>query len=638
MKSDTWTVQQIFQDRRQYCVPFYQRAYVWNLADQWQPLWEDIKCKAQARLVNGNSTPHFLGAVVVEPQRRIGLRGVDTLHIIDGQQRLTTLQYVLVALLIALRETGVSGLDGTIEPCLLNNNPDTMNRPEVERYKVWPTFRDRASYERAMAARKLVSLRDSFPEDFTQAGGFRRIGIVHAASLAAIWFFANEFVSFIKGEQTHEAAAAEALATAILQDLKLVLISLEPDDDAQVIFETMNGRGATLNATDLIRNFIFMRADRDGTDAQALYDSRWKQFESPSWSIPERRGRLRKPRLEWLIYTTLQAETGTDIDLPRLYADYKTYALNGGVPRTAETQLVTLDQYADHYAALTSCNGSLPVAHFGRRIGPYDMTTVYPLALLISTSLLSDPEKAAIFGDLVSYVVRRAVCGLPTKNYNNTFLGMLRHLSGAAISRESLRSYMVSLSGDISRWPSDAEFRNACKTAQLYEGRLDAPKVRQFLTELEGKIRTTRRSEEPEIPNLSSLDIDHIMPRSWYAYWPLQDGSKATEKEAMGALVVMREGAPLTDRQEQILARYAEVRMLGNLTLLNLSVNREAQNREFPVKRDLLIRNTNLSLNVPLISEAEWTHQQITMRGETLGDLAASLYPGPVEVTAAEIA
>ncbi len=143
-------------------------------------------------------------------------------------------------------------------------------------------------------------------------------------------------------------------------------------------------------------------------------------------------------------------------------------------------------------------------------------------------------------------------------------------------------------------------------------------------------MRAARRSEEPEIPNLSSLDIDHIMPRSWYAHWPLPDGSTVTGSEAANAVTALREGVTPTPRQEQILARQRAIRTLGNLTLLNLSVNREAQNKGFGVKRDLLIRNTNLSLNVQLLAEYDgWTIERIAARGEALGDTAVSLYPGP---------
>lgn len=110
MKSETLTVQQLFQDRRQYCVPFYQRAYVWTQRNQWSALLEDILEKAQSRLSGTKPTPHFLGAVVLEPQPKKGLFGVDSIHIIDGQQRLTTLQYVLASIRLALRATDLSNL------------------------------------------------------------------------------------------------------------------------------------------------------------------------------------------------------------------------------------------------------------------------------------------------------------------------------------------------------------------------------------------------------------------------------------------------------------------------------------------------------------------------------------------------
>src|ERR1022692_2069853 len=95
LKSETNDVQSLFQERRQYRVPFYQRAYVWNKEEQWEPLWNDLLEKADARILGDRPTPHFLGAVVLEPQEKRGLIGVESFHIIDGQQRITTLQYVL---------------------------------------------------------------------------------------------------------------------------------------------------------------------------------------------------------------------------------------------------------------------------------------------------------------------------------------------------------------------------------------------------------------------------------------------------------------------------------------------------------------------------------------------------------------
>ena len=71
MKSDTWELGQIFENRRQYRVPFYQRTYTWVADRQWDRLWDDIEAKAEATSQDGQVTPHFLGAIVVEPQRRV---------------------------------------------------------------------------------------------------------------------------------------------------------------------------------------------------------------------------------------------------------------------------------------------------------------------------------------------------------------------------------------------------------------------------------------------------------------------------------------------------------------------------------------------------------------------------------------
>ena len=112
-----------------------------------------------------------------------------------------------------------------------------------------------------------------------------------------------------------------------------------------------------------------------------------------------------------------------------------------------------------------------------------------------------------MYNDLVSYVVRRAVCGLTPKNYNNVFMNVLRHLSKTEISSIELRNILNSLNGEASRWPGDSEFLNACINAPLYLA-ADATKMRSMLTELE---RELCRQVKTNGPNLSNLDIPIIL-------------------------------------------------------------------------------------------------------------------------------
>lgn len=91
----------------------------------------------------------------------------------------------------------------------------------------------------------------------------------------------------------------------------------------------------------------------------------------------------------------------------------------------------------------------------------------------------------------------------------------------------------------------DAEFRSACLTAPLYFGRLETPKVRALLTELEAYLRTTIRSEEPVLPDLSQLDVDHILPRSWFAFWALARMIETTFKSQRGFTTSLGQHQPL---------------------------------------------------------------------------------------------
>lgn len=622
MKSETWTIKQVFQDRKQYKVPFYQRAYVWTLEDQWRLLWEDIKDKADERLAGAIPAPHFLGAIVVELQEKIGLRGVDTFHIIDGQQRLTTLQYLLAGIRLVARELEDKDCESYLTSVLENDNPSTMANASVEVFKVWPTFSDQKAFVTSMTADNQSTLQVRYPEHFTQAGTLRRKEINLPASLNAIWNFAEWAKVWI--EDNGGAAAVEALVMAVLTDLKVVLIHLEKGDDAQVIFETLNGRGAILHATDLIRNYLFMKVDSAKEDPSDLYDEKWKQFEDDAWKLAETRGRITKPRLEWLIFSAIRAETGQEGELARLYVDFKNYAHG----RTTTEQLGMLDTYGQHYLQMIEGKGNSPIARFGKRLQPFDTTTTHPLALRISKSDLPESEKTAMFNDIVSYIVRRAVCGLTQKNYNNWFMSVLRQWTKGPMTRTTLKDLLASSpNSPAARWPDDAEFTHALQTVPIYSGNLDAGRCRMLLTELEGWLRLSKRTEEPTIPDLSNLDIDHIMPGSWYEHWTLPDGSKATIEEYQVAQQQEMVGGTLSDHYKAILSRNKAISTLGNLTLLNLSVNREVQNKPFLIKRGLLIANSVLNINGELMAQEAWDEESIAARSKRLADAASQLYP-----------
>jgi len=225
LKSDTVTVQQLFQNQLQYWVPFYQRAYTWKQGDQWAPLWDDVVRKADQRRVGVEPAPHFLGAVVLEPQVKGGFLGVDQLHIIDGQQRLTTLQFLLMGLKLALIDLGHSpDASQAVDACARNSNVETMKDPETETFKLWPTFRDREVFTKAMQVASLADLQPRFKEWFTAKGNLSK-AVNSPPALGAIWYFATAAKEWMRQEGEDKLAAA---GQAALAELKATLIA-RPD-------------------------------------------------------------------------------------------------------------------------------------------------------------------------------------------------------------------------------------------------------------------------------------------------------------------------------------------------------------------------------------------------------------------------
>src|SRR6188474_2485047 len=116
-------------------------------------------------------------------------------------------------------------------------------------------------------------------------------------------------------EEGPEAAPIRAAAIeAVVRDLlQMVVIDLGADENAQEIFETLNARGASLTAADLIKNFVFQRLQESRADVETVYEHKWREFETGFWEAEVGAGRLRYPRSSLFLNHWLVARTGTEI-------------------------------------------------------------------------------------------------------------------------------------------------------------------------------------------------------------------------------------------------------------------------------------------------------------------------------------
>ena len=271
MKADRRTLEQIFETTIRLVAPLFQRSYVWEQERNWEPLWDTIREVADANLAGEKPRPSFLGAIVVGQLLGGRLGDVNHREIIDGQQRLTTLQILFAVLRDISGQAGFEKLQRAFSKFTHNDAP-LCDDPDVV-FKVWPTNADQDHFRRAMQAGSKEKLHDAY------GVGLSSSGLSHPIPSAYVYF--NETVSEWLGDQGQPEyeERLKALYATLRQDIVVVAIDLEERDDPQITFETLNALGTPLLPSDLVKNYLFHQAEKEGLDKQSLYDAYWKPFE-----------------------------------------------------------------------------------------------------------------------------------------------------------------------------------------------------------------------------------------------------------------------------------------------------------------------------------------------------------------------
>jgi hypothetical protein len=624
--------------RKQYCVPHYQRHQSWSEEKHWLPFWEDVQAKANDWLAGGKPETHYLGAVVLANRSAETLRGIDRVLIIDGQQRLSTLQYILQALrLVAIERQWIDGKT-SIETALRNSTEELMNEPAVERHKLLPTFRDRSVHFAVMTADSLADLRTQFPQSFTKSGTLYRTQ-KHPRALETVCFFYEKILEWLKEPgETSQTQNLEALLRAITRSLQIILLWLDDGDDPQVIFESLNGRGEPLRSTDLIKNFIFMSAESERPEAKVrgldfgsddLLVQAWSELDSELWMQSVTRGRFTQTRLEWLVYYALQAESDEEVDTTSTYAAYRKWAApRQGTSIPAARQIELLRAHGRNLLGLLNEDQDKPIGVFGRIANALDVTTTTPVALLIAARCAAEDQQD-LFQAMASYLIRREACGLTKKAYNQIFLSLLRGLRKNGCTLAVLREHLSSLEGEASVWPDDDRFRFVLLRRGVYGGGSARGLCRLVLAKAAMKIGASGAAEERWSPSWDNLHVEHLLPQSWYMHWPLADGSRSTEAEVQQVLVMPMDQIQKNARPRQIWERETVKNTIGNLTILNSSLNEALRNSAWSVKCKAIEENTQLRMNYDLVSLDDWTEARIEGRSQLIARIAIEEWPRP---------
>lgn len=618
MDAKTYPLQDILKPERRYIIPTFQRDYEWTMDEQWRLLFEDLESTAERLLevrssgADGstltskeqNVSPHFLGAIVCAglpfPTGGVALRSV-----IDGQQRLTTVQLMIRGLLDVLSE---ANSDRTKSVRRMLFNPDDVVESPEEIYKLWPRRKDREVWPVALADTPTI---DDAAADHLY--------------LQARQFFAESARDFADDSDGNlDGDRLVAMADALSSLFKLVVIDLDDNDDAQVIFEVLNGRQTALSAIDLVKNLLFLRSELDEEDVDTLYDKYWAQFDDPWWKEEVGRGHAQRGRRDVLLSVWLTAVSGTEANVGHLYREAREY-LDGG-PST-EAVLQELSTFAKAYKVIYDAapceDARLSVAY--RRIRALDITTAIPILVWLRTvpaDQLPLEDHVRAVRAIESWALRRAFVGWQTRGYGTHLTRVLREAKLAAGKDvDIVDAVVVGLQGGALDWPKDSDVEDAFLTRRFY-GSMAQGRIRLLL----GAVDEWMRAHDPNEPSAAieydNLQIEHVMPQGWEEHWPIVgETGDVLEKDPSNPDWVNRSGE-----------RSRTVDRIGNLTLVTGTFNRSVSNLGWAVKKPEFEKQKSLVINYDVAKSDVWDEAHIATRAKVLAGVAMKLWPSPSDL------
>ena len=613
MEAKALTPRDLFDGKVCYEVPPFQRPYVWTEEDQWQPLWNDLERVAQSLLDDGGEQAepaqvrsHFLGAVVL---KQLPSASGDPLRlsVIDGQQRLTTLQLLLDAAQLVVEQLEHDEIAESLEELVLNQSKRFRGSPK--RFKLWPSRIDRLVFERVMDNE--LEIPGSLAE--------HRIAQAHA-------FFGQAIISWAEADPGQASARVEALASVLQQHLQIVAIDLSGSDDDQLIFETLNDRGTPLLAADLIKNYVFQQCEEIGADVDTWADKYWADFDDDWWRDQVSQGRQYRSRIDLFLQYWLTMRIKEEIPTDSVFKRFREFAAGALTETpTAEEFLVGLRRDADTFRDFAQLDiGSARGSFYSRVVEALELGAFIPLLLwLISehheaSATQTDRALAAV----ESWAVRRTLLRQTMKDVNKLVVALLRELDKhpSETVGDATVSFLADQTADARIWPTDTQLLADLPDVRAY-GNIKQQRLRTVFSAVELYLRSERH-ENVSLPQ--KLEVEHVMPQGWRHHWDT-DGAG--------------------DDLERATNRDRLVNTLGNLTLVTKKLNGALSHRPWTDeeaaivapkgkdaglgKRSLLSSFSLLQLNKDIVDPHPnaWTEDDIAARGKALAATIAAVWP-----------
>ncbi len=471
MDSKATTLLKFFEENQnnQFVIPIYQRVYSWE-KEQCKQLWDDIIKIGGNDKMNG----HFIGSILYV---RVDDTHSSPLLIIDGQQRLTTITLLLIALRDHLNDE-----DEFLEKfsCQKIQNRYLINSDKDgdKKFRLILSESDRDT---------LLSLIDKNKRKPSEPS----LKIMENFKLFEKWIHKNtdKLETIFKG----------------LDKLMIVWIALKKGkDDPQLIFESMNSKGIELTQTDLIRNYIVMEMEVE----------KQEDFYNQYWRAMEEDFKQNETLFNQFVRHYLTIKTGKIPNEKRVYEAFKRYQQERGIE--TEVLLQDLQKYCGFFCQIVFKKED--DKDLNKALGflvDLERDVVYPLLLELYSDykdgVLSKQDFIPIIDLIESYICRRAVCGIPSNGLNKFFPSFTKKIDKKQYLK-SVEEHFGSLTGN-QKFPNDFEFKDSFITKELYgRNKTKKKKTKYFLERLEN-------FDTKEPVNTKECTTEHIMPQTLDLEW-----------------------------------------------------------------------------------------------------------------------
>jgi len=477
MQASETKLRQLIEGEKQYVIPLFQRPYSWS-EKQWKTLWTDVL--EQSRHNDGR--PHFFGSIVTTPAKSVP-QGVGKYLLIDGQQRITTIQVFLAAIRDAAFRLGDTRLRDRIDGQYLINAYEEND----ERLKVLPTQDDRAAY-------RAIIRKDDIPEN----------------RLRTCYHF------FLSRLEKLPVDQLDPIHLAVVNRLSLVSITCDEHDNPHLIFESLNAKGEKLTPADLIRNFLLMQIHVG--HQERLFGTLWLPIQHA----------LGTDLTEFVRHYLMKE--GKILKEADIYFELKDRLANS-TPAQAEAFLRELYRHGMFYAKFVNPTRESDVELSERldRLRRLKFTVAYPFLLRVfdasDSNLISRDQLLQTLDILEAFLIRRSICNMPTNQLRRMLPPVFDAAGGAGPGFiDGLRNQLGG-----KRCPNDETFATAIATEPLYSSAEKNARLRLILERLD------RASGHKELADLSGAQIEHVMPQTLTPQW-LEELGESTEEQSAKVL------------------------------------------------------------------------------------------------------